>query len=341
MEVKMRDEPVSLGIVGCGLMGGVFAVAAMGMPNVVVASVVDADAARASELASRLGCRAMTNVQQMLDLSDVDGIIIATPETDHVEPAVQALMAGKYVLIEKPLADSVASAQVIVEAAEAQGAGIAVGHCLRLDPAYKEARQAVSSGRLGDVVHVAVHRNTSIADAERLRGRTSIVDYLGIHDIDVLEWVTNSHIVEAAAKGASLRMRDFGADDAVQVLMSLDNGAIGTLECSWLRPNEAMSEWGAGMAIWGTSGALQVTPYAAGLTVAADGKTAWSNQVYQTGSRLGGPLGGVYRDELANFIQFVNGEDAAACTGREGLRAVQVAAAIKTSVGQNGNWVKV
>jgi predicted dehydrogenase len=201
--------------------------------------------------------------------------------------------------------------------------------------------EAVQSGRLGEVVHVAVHRNTSIADTEQLRGRTSIVDYLGIHDIDVLEWVTGRRVVEVAAKAASLRMRKFGADDAVQALMCLDNGAIGTLECSWLRPNEADSQWGSGMAIWATDGALRVTPYAAGLTVAAEGRSAWSNQVYLTESTSGSPLGGLYRDELANFVAFVRGDDTPACSGIEGLRAVQVAAAMKTSLSAHGQFVSL
>lgn len=337
----MAMEQVSLGIVGCGLMGGIFGSVAKAIPNAVVASVVDADKTRAVELASRLGCEAVASLEDMLDRADVDAIIVATPETDHVTPAVKAMEAGKCVLIEKPLADSLANAKTIVEYGEAHNVGVAVGHCLRLDPAYREAREAIRAGQLGDIVHVAVYRNTSISDAERLRGRTSIVDYLGIHDIDVLEWVTGKRVVEVAAKGASLRMRKFGADDAVQALMSLDNGAVATLECSWLRPDEADSQWGSGMAVWGTGGAFRVTPYAAGLTVAAAGRVAWRNQVYLTESSSDGPLGGLYRDELANFVAFVRGEGPVACSGREGLRAVEVAAAIKRSVGSQGEWVRL
>lgn len=273
-------------------------------------------------------------------MDDVDAVVVATPEDQHVEAACAALGNGKHVFIEKPLASTVEDAETIVQAGVLAQRIVAVAHVLRHDPAYGYARDAVRHGDVGELVHLQARRNTSIDDAERLRGRVSVIDYLGIHDIDALQWVSGDRIVSVIGQGTSKRMAAYHVDDAVQALLRFEGGAIGTLECSWLRPMTASGAWGSGMSIWGTKGAVEVAPYVQAVTVAAQGSPSGLNQAYLTQSGAHGDIAGIYRDELLSFVRAVRGEGPPSCTGEEGLAAVRVTEALKESL-RTGTWVSV
>jgi predicted dehydrogenase len=268
--------------------------------------------------------------------ADVDAVVVATPEGDHLEAVTAALAAGKHVLVEKPLAADTAEARQMVEAARQADRCLAVAHVLRFDPAYGGARRALLAGQLGELVHAAVRRNTSVGDADRLAGRTSIVDYLAVHDIDALQWVTGRRVVRVRAQSARRRMQRHGVDDAVQALLRLDDGAVATLEASWLRPEEASGAWGSSMALWGTEGAIDVQPYAASLTVAGAGRSTAENQAYLVAPGAHGDITGIYRDELLDFVAAARGQRSPACGGPEGLDAVCVASAIKRALSEGG-----
>jgi predicted dehydrogenase len=328
----MTKGSVGIGIVGVGLMGRLFAEIAAGLPDVELIAVTDTNAAAAAAVSHQFQCRVTDSAAEMAELDEVQGVVIATPEDQHVQSAIDFLQRDKSVLIEKPLAVDAIEGRKILEAGGANSFRVAVGHVLRLDPAYGMAREAVRAGDIGDVVHTWVKRNTSVGDADRLRGRTSIVDYLGIHDIDALHWVTGQRIVNVTAYSVRNRMGTQGVDDAVQALLRFENGAIGTLECSWLRPNEASGSWGSAMSVWGTKGVIEVTPYATGFAIAAGGKSSGANQTYLTKVGPHGVMTGIYRDELSNFVESVRGRHTAACSGQEGLAAVCVADAIKESL---------
>src|SRR5215210_5568911 len=116
------------------------------------------DAARVADAADRLGWSATeTDWRRVVERDDVDLVDICTPGDTHAEIAVAALEAGKHVLCEKPLANSVDEAVVMAEAAErARGKGIRsmVGFTYRRVPAIAHARRLVAEGRLGEIRHV-------------------------------------------------------------------------------------------------------------------------------------------------------------------------------------------
>ena len=224
---------------GPGVMGSLFTRLAAQLPNSKLIGVVDVDGERARKQGEQFGVPFTTDYADLLRRDDVEAVVIATPDAGHVAPATAAARAGKHILLEKPLATTSSDAQQILEVCKEAGVTLMVAHCLRFDPHYGEAYRAVRSGRAGDVVHVTARRTTSTGDAERLAGRVSIVFYLGSHSVDAIQWVAGSPIVEVTSASVRKLMARFNVDDTVMSLLRFENGAIGMLENSWVRPNGA------------------------------------------------------------------------------------------------------
>ena len=116
----MTERKIKLGIVGAGIWGRNHALALTTHPRGNLAIICDRDEGRARALADTYGCPWTTSLDE-LAASDVAAVTIATPDYLHMDPTLMMLRAGKHVLVEKPLATSVAEALAMVEAAEQAG----------------------------------------------------------------------------------------------------------------------------------------------------------------------------------------------------------------------------
>ncbi|WP_226963578.1 Gfo/Idh/MocA family protein [Nostocoides sp. F2B08] len=231
-----------------------------------LAVVAGRDEAAASETARRFGWESVeTDWRDVIERDDVQVVDICTPGDTHVEIAVAALRAGKHVLCEKPLANTVAEAVEMVEAAEvAEAAGVLsmVGFTYRRVPAIAHARDIVASGRLGDIRHVrAQYLQDWLVDPNvplswRLRkdraGSGALGD-IGAHIIDLVQFVTGDRLTGVSALtetfvrhrplatgGAGLSATANGAgdvgevtvDDAAIFISRLAGGALATFEAT-------------------------------------------------------------------------------------------------------------
>ena len=222
------------------------------------------DEARTAEAAARYGwASAETDWKVLVGRDDIHLVDVCTPGSSHAEIAIAALEAGKHVLCEKPLANTVAEARAMTEVAErvrAQGVRSMVGFNYRRVPAITLARQLVEQGRLGTIRHVrAVYAQDWIIDPEfplvwRLQadqaGSGALGD-IGAHIIDLAQFVTGQRItgvsgltetfvkerplpVEAsglAGSGGSGRGQ-VTVDDAALFMARLDGGALGSFEAT-------------------------------------------------------------------------------------------------------------
>jgi predicted dehydrogenase len=314
-------------------MGSLFARLAAQLPDSQLIGVADLDENRASQLGEVLGVPAYVDYHELLRMPRLDAVVIATPDSLHLEPAVAAARAGKYVLIEKPLATTPEDGSRIIEACKAAGVALMVAHVLRFDPNYGEAFKAIRSGKLGEIVHVSARRNTSTSDAKRLAGRVTITFYLGIHSIDVIQWIVGSPIVEVTAISARKAMAQFDVDDTVMSLLRFGNGAIGTLENSWIRPPSSGSRRiGASLIIMGTKGSLKVEPYQDSITIYQPENVDLLLPPYSFENTAFGKISGVYRDELAHFIECVRMGTPPIVSPEQALSAVVVCSAIEQSL---------
>ena len=182
------------GIIGVGSMGKNHARVNSEMG--VLAGIADSNEAVARPLAERFGVEYFSDYRDML--ASVDAITVATPTVTHFQIAMDAIQAGKHVLVEKPICPTLDESEKLVKAAEDAGIVLAVGQIERHNPVVKFARESIENGKFGDIVSISARRVSTFP------GRISDVGVLldlGIHDIDVIRYLAQSPVKTVYALG--------------------------------------------------------------------------------------------------------------------------------------------
>jgi predicted dehydrogenase len=228
------------------------------------------DATKVSSAAERLGWESVeTDWRRLVSRDDIDLVDICTPGDTHVEIAIAALDAGKHVLCEKPLANTVAEAQAMTEAADraaANGVRAMVGFTYRRVPAIALARRLVADGRIGEVRHVrAQYLQDWLTDPatpmawrlQKERAGSGALGDIGAHIIDLTQFITGDRIgtvsglmetfvkerPEPAAdstrllgadssNGSGQQLGTVTVDDTAAFLARFDGGAVGVFEAT-------------------------------------------------------------------------------------------------------------
>jgi predicted dehydrogenase len=274
MSGESRAE-LRVGMVGYAFMGAVHAHAwrsahrFFDLPLTPALSVLSGrNEAAATAAAERFGfAEVETDWRALIERPDIDLIDICTPGDLHAEIAIAALNAGKHVLCEKPLANSVAEAEAMAAAAEAaaaQGVVAMCGYTYRRTPALALAKQLVESGRLGTIRHVrAQYLQDWLSDEnspmtwrlEAEHAGSGALGDIGAHIIDTAQWLTGQSITGVTAllhtfvtsrplagervglgghgeTSADAPRGEVTVDDATSFLARFDGGAIGTFEAT-------------------------------------------------------------------------------------------------------------
>ena len=197
-------------------------------------AMVDTDPA-AQEIAVQHGVTCFSTLQQLINSETVDGIIIATPTQLHRQQALECIEAGIPVLIEKPIAQSVTDAEVIVAAGIEAEVPILVGHHRRYNPLIEQAYQQIKQGRLGKLV--SVHAMCWLAKPDeyfdiawhRTAAAGPLLTNL-IHDIDVLRHLCGDVLAVQACE--SRHSRGYDAEDTAVLMLEFSNGALGSMTVS-------------------------------------------------------------------------------------------------------------
>ena len=216
--------PLRVALIGTGFMGRMHAHAwrtahrFFELPQTPQLSLlVGRDAGRTAAAAAAFGFDAYTDDwREAVERDDIDIVDICTPGDTHAEIALAALAAGKHVLCEKPLANDVAEANRMVDAAErarARGVVSMCGFSYRRTPALSLARRLIADGRIGEVRHVrAQYLQDWLSDPDapftwrldKARAGSGTLGDIGAHSIDTAQWLTGDDIV-----GVSAMMRTF------------------------------------------------------------------------------------------------------------------------------------
>ena len=185
--------------------------------------------ARAQELAP--GARLQTNAADVMAASDVDAVVIATPAVSHASLARAALLAGKHVLVEKPLALSTADAEGIL-AARGSHQVLMVGHLMLYHPAVDLLRKLMSSGDLGRIYYLYAVR----VNLGRLRRDENAMWSLAPHDVSVIVDLLDEQPVSVSARGGSYLQE--GIEDVAFVNLRFKSGVVAQIHLSWLDPRK-------------------------------------------------------------------------------------------------------
>lgn len=215
---------LKLAIVGAGVMGANHARIARSVPGVEIAYVVDPDLARAERAAATSGARATTDLGEVL--GKVDCAVVASPSSFHEEHGLALIGHGTHVLVEKPVAVSVEAGRRLVDAAADAGVVLQVGHVERFNPAVLELDRLA-----GDVLHIEAARIGPYSN----RVEVGVVLDLMIHDLDIVLSLAGSDPVDVFA--AARRTRS-ATEDLVSALVTFENGVSAALTASRIGQNK-------------------------------------------------------------------------------------------------------
>jgi len=184
-------KPLRVAVIGVGHLGKHHARILSALDGASLVAVVDKLPARAAEIAAIYRTRALTDSRALL--GDVDAVSVAVPTELHRDIALPFLERGIAVLVEKPMARSLAEADEMIAAASASGATLAVGHTERYNPAVAAVLPLVTSPRFIEVHRLGVFPERSLD--------IDVVFDLMIHDLDVILSLVRSEVTSAEAVG--------------------------------------------------------------------------------------------------------------------------------------------
>ena len=310
------------GLIGLGAMGRNHARVLASLDGVDLVGIVDPGGQSPEQV---YGAPVLASLDELLTMG-VDYAVVACPTALHEEIGLQLAGAGVAALIEKPLAHSTEAASRLVEEFESRGLVAGVGHIERYNPALQHLRRRLENAELGEVYQVVTRRQgpvpARIADV-------GVVKDLATHDIDLTAWVTRRDYLSISARTVTKSGRPH--EDMVTAVGELDGGIMVNHLVNWLSPFKERST-----VVTGERGCFVADTLTADLTFYANGVAATEWEAIR--AFRGVAEGDMTRFAIAKrepllveherFRDAVLGKDAETVTLREGLRTVQVAAAM-------------
>jgi predicted dehydrogenase len=219
---RPQPEPLRIGVIGVGNMGQHHTRVLSLLKDVELIGISDINVERGLDTASKYRVRFFEDYHDLLD--HVDAVCIAVPTRLHHSVGMAALKAGVHVLIEKPIAASIAEAESLVNAAAECQRILQVGHIERFNPAFQELSKVLKTEEL---LAIEAHRMSPYSDRAN---DVSVVLDLMIHDIDLLLEVARAPVVKLTASGS--RGTNSGYLDYVTATLGFANGVVATLTSS-------------------------------------------------------------------------------------------------------------
>ncbi len=305
---------IQVAVIGAGHHGRHHARILASLPNVNLVAVVDANDARANEIAAETGTQAFSDAAEIMDR--VDAVTVATPTEAHCQVALPFLRAGIAVLVEKPIARSMAEADLMISAAKESGAILSVGHSERFNPAFTAARAAVTQPRFIEVHRLGTFPQRSLD--------IDVIYDLMIHDLDVVLSLVKSPVTSVEAVGVAVLTRRF---DIANARLKFADGCIANLTASRIsRDRVRKLRLFQPASYISVDFAAQVAQHWRLVFGSPNTAPAIQEQTVEVVSEE--PL----KRELADFTAAVAGGRSPVVTGEDGRRALELADQISSKI---------
>lgn len=309
MDITQADvsHKLRVGIVGSGIMATGIVGALAAEHDVEIAAVASRTRQGAQAFADGVdpsgGIWVADDFDQLCASDRVDAVVIATPDHLHGEVMVAAAAGGKHFLVEKPFTTSTVDADRAVDAVRAAGV---VAMCLfnhRWVPAYAQAKELMAE--LGEPALGYARKDDTIMVPTRMLSwadQTTCAWFLSSHDIDLVSWLFDDHVVSvtAVARRGLLAARGIDTPDAIQIQATYSRGAIATFESAWIYPETFPTTVDSYITVAGERGAIQLDRQKENIVIATDDGFQYPRNTLQR--TVHGVPGGAYRDALRHFI---------------------------------------
>ncbi len=307
-----------------------------GIEGVELVSVYDERQAYAADYARQFGIADVAKSREaLLARPDLDGVLVMSPTAAHHDDVIACAAAGKHVLLDKPIALSVAEAEAMVAAADKAGIAFMLAYHVRYLPVYQKVREMIVAGVIGRPmtmkmsIRVPLKYVTDTPTSKtpgwyidpKLAGGGGFLDH-GVHYTDAMRYLLGSEATSVLGKIAKLTDHQIDLDDYGVCVITTDKGEIVTIESTW-----HAAEWYSPMAspeeclIVGTSGEIHVhhqkSPQleVSGRGIAGREYIDWSGDDRQMIA---------YRNLVIEFARAIRSKDKPGVDGRDGLKALAI-----------------
>jgi len=309
---------IRLGVLGAGIIAKTFMEAAPDVPGLDVAVICDIaeDAARA--LAEPHDIPTATDFRAVLADETIDAVYIALPHHLHEQATIAAAEAGKHILLEKPMANSLAQADRMLAAQKRAGVKLMIGFTHRFHSELQTAKRLIDAGELGQLtLAIDVMTTGGVIPGWFWRQSESgggVLHVNGAHSFDRLRWLMGAEIVEVFAYAQTYDSRKTVEDSAV-VALRFANGAMGMTVHNWV--TDAAAPFKCDLDIHGTAGAIRIDTWQS--LEFSNAHHTWRQQRERDD---------MFEKEIGEFISAI-AEDREPCVsgedGRRSLACVQAA----------------
>lgn len=315
-------QNIRVAVIGCGYFGRMHAEVYKAMQGVDLAYVVDINENVAKYVADTLGTKYSTDYKDVICQDNIDVVDICLPDNIHADAVLRAVEYNKHILIEKPLADDLSAAKMIYSACKDYHKKVMVAHICRFETRYEHAYEAISSGKIGELIYISAHRNSPTLGAHRYAKTSKLITHSGIHDLDLVRWFTGSDFSSVYAVGRKIRMQKEGYKDcldSIQAIYTMKNGITFSLENTWALPDAFPSYIDAHMNIVGSKGAIVIDYSDQGYKLITNESCKYEDVSFWTESN--GLRIGAIKSELLHFIKCVQNDLEPRVSISDGYRA--------------------
>ena len=352
MNTPFRQTRIA--VAGAGYIGQAHLDAIAQWPDRAGLSAIVDPSPAAAEMARARGVALYASLDELIARDRPDGIVLATPNALHVPQALQCIEAGLPILLEKPIAPSVAEAEALVREVEARGARVLIGHHRAHSPLMAGARAAIEAGRLGRLVGITGSATFYKPDEyfaagpwRREKGGGPILLNL-IHEVHNLRMLCGE--IVAVQAFASNAVRGHVVEDTVAINLRFASGALGTFllsDCaasprSWEQTSQENKAYDSHpdedcYVLSGTDGSLSV-PTMRLKTYPRPADRSWWKPFES--SQLPLQRDDPIRLQMGHFIDVIEGRSAPLVSARDGLNNLRVTEAV-VEAARSGETVRV
>ena len=333
---------VRLGLVGVGYWGPNLVRAFREVSGVKLVKIADRDAKALQKISRQFpDVELCSDGASVLQDPGIDAMVLAVPPAQHFPLGRDALMAGKHLFVEKPLALTVEDAERLVKLAEERRRVLMVGHLLKYHPAVKKLKELVAAGTLGQI-HYIYSRRLNLG---KIRREENALWNFAPHDLSVILHLLDNSPIEVSAVGASYLQP--GVEDVAFISLVFPGGVMANLHVSWLDPHRRREFTIVGskkMALFndvsptekiriydkGVASAKTYSSFGESLSVRVG--DIWSPWVETTE-----PL----KLECEHFVDCIENGKQPVSDGMDGLRVVRILQAAQASMERRGQPVKI
>jgi predicted dehydrogenase len=334
---------IKLGIVGYGYWGPNLVRNFSETPNARVLAVSDLRAERLALVQTRYpGVQTTTNLGDLLIDSHIDAVVVATPVSSHFELAIQALRAGKHVLVEKPLAATVEQCLRLIEEADRRHLVLMVDHTFIYTGAVRKIQELVTSDGVGDIYYYdSVRVNLGLFQHD-----VNVIWDLAVHDLSIMDYVLP---VQPCAVTAAGMMHVPGEPANIAYLtLFFETSMIAHINVNWLAPVKVRRTLIGGsqkMIVYDDlEPSEKVKVYDKGIKVNNGPESLYKMLIgYRTGDMWAPQLDmtEALRMEAAHFVQCVERGERPITDGKRGLEVVNILETATQSMLQKGRLVEI